>query len=461
MSENQEGEKVWTVDPSVLWRDGKWMNVIPRASTQTRPELVNAIARLSIVAAAFLALLMRSFVPIGLGALGVFLSSKMAGCIPSLRGIPASQDGGSSGAHVKRKSRRRRTSRKSHVTEPILNQEMETEKKRAHIPSWTDMFGPAGADTHQGSAMGAYVALANSTQDQGSISYFPPTDYADRNPVEGGMPRNMVPMGDVTKYSVPEIQGRAPFPRPSSSSSSSFSPSSSSGFGQYSQELQESSGNSWQNSSPFQAGFPTQFGPAPTSLPFQAGSLTRPEFSQAAAGSVNQFGEAYQQGTVGFGTFASDGGNTSTTQSAPNGIPHALSGQNFPTINGGYQPHHLAQAGTPLSVSTQCFPPNKENPLGNPTIEENRVARPHLCPVADPRSDSTQFIDQLYESPASIAAGYNFMPFPVQDVVQAREDFQNHVIKAGLTHYKDKYTNPESAGAYNITNADLVGPLGF
>jgi hypothetical protein len=153
----------------------------------------------------------------------------------------------------------------------------------------------------------------------------------------------------------------------------------------------------------------------------------------------------------------SDGGNTSTPVTVP--VPSGTTGSNFATAE--YTPRNLAEAGEPIQPPPRddCFAPDKNNLLANPPVKLNRVARPRLCSTIDPRSDSEKFVDGLYESSSTQAAGYNFFPFPVQDVVEARDNFQKWVVEDGQTHLKDRYTYPESAGLYNFT--DFVGELGY
>lgn len=216
------------------------------------------------------------------------------------------------------------------------------------------------------------------------------------------------------------------------------------------------------------AGWPTELGPAPTPFVSPAGSRTRPYAEQEAnyAYPRGQFqtmqNEPTNNGQVSYGAFASDGGNTSTPITPP--IPTGTIGSNFASFNDTYRPKQLAPF-SPLNPNVNpnndatCFPAPAENPLGNPTIDENRVARPKLCTTIDPRDDSNKFLSGLYESTSTQAAGYSFFPFPVQDIVDGRDKFQEFVISGPMTHYKDKYSNPENAGIYNIT--DLAGPLGY
>lgn len=89
----------------------------------------------------------------------------------------------------------------------------------------------------------------------------------------------------------------------------------------------------------------------------------------------------------------------------------------------------------------------------------NGVARPRLCPPVDPRSQSQKFLTSLYESPGQQAAGYQFFQNPQQDMIAAQDAFLKWVYKDTQTHFKDKYSEPERAGLYNIT--DLSGPLGY
>lgn len=432
---------IWTNDLSVLWRNGNYVKFIPN-STQARPELINAIARLSIIAGIVFAFLFRSFTPIGLGLLGLFASSRMT-TTASIPQAPVVEPTTSRGAHVQRK--RKSKEHKKHGTKLAPSQDRQKNTAVPQYPqykqgldpankapvSWNDMFGSSMDSTTQqpatNSAMGAYVSLSNQQQPQ--ISYFP---LGNGNPAEGSHTENMVPPQDVTQFQSGNVTMRTPFPHPNNS------------------------GSPFAQSSPFQAGFPTAFGPAPTAIPPTAGSATR----DFAAGAANQLigPDAFQpsDGPVGFGAFASDGGFTSGPTTPV--VPHATLGSNFPTMT--YQPHNLAPAGPalPLPAQQQCFPANAENLLGNPSIAENRVARPPLCAASDPRSDSQQFLNQLYEAPGQISSGYQFFPFPVQDVVEARENFQKFVYQDGQTHFKDKYSG-ENVGIYNIT--DQIGPLGF
>jgi hypothetical protein len=429
MSRNGEKEdkQLWTKDISILWRDGKWLKVIPR-STQSRIDMVNSVARFSIGLSLIFSLLLRSFLPIGLGFLGLFASSRMAETVYHDRG------------------RRRRPytnngTLQDQESQIDVNDELEAEQVVGvqNTPSnigpiqggsggayansmgpvsWTEIFGasqeggPLGAS--QGGPLGAHVAANDSAN---GIQYFPPATQLA--PPEGN---------DADEVLVPP------------------------------QFIHSNS----QLHSTYQAGWPTSFGPAPS--PYGGGTtggpnpgqFTRPEWSSQ----VNRaFGGTYQPADrpSTFSSFTSDGGASSSPLTPS--IPHPTAGQNFSLFNASYQPHQVAPAGAPLQTNNTCFPPSPENPLGNPEVAQNRVARPHLCPVADPRSTSTQFIDQLYESPSQVGAGYQFMPFPVQDVVEARDNFQDWVYKDTQTHYKDKYSRPEDAGGYNIT--DLISPPGF
>lgn len=394
-----EDQTFWTDDPTVLWRNGKWMKIVPRES-QSRPELVNRIARLSIVVAAALALLTRSFIPIGLGMLGILASSQMTG------------RSATTGGHVSKRKKKRRS--KGQVRGALVTQADEQPPVVDHM-SWANFFG----SQQDGAAMGAYVQMANSQQPQ--LRYQAPNNQP---PAEGSKTWNMVPATNVKEYHDPQ-----PTPPP-----------------------QPNDFNTWQNAMPFQAGYPTAYGPAPTAFAHVAGVNTQLPYAQQA----NQmYGPtAFQAHNHTWGQFANDGGYTSEN-SIPR-TPHGTVGQNFSTHQ--YQPHNLALTQPALQSTQKCVPPNSESPLGNPEIWENRVARPKRCPQQDPRSESTQFIDSLYENGAQQGAGYAFFPFPVADVIQARDNFQKFVYEDGQTHFKDKYSIP-NPGPYNFT--DQIYPLGF
>jgi hypothetical protein len=163
-----------------------------------------------------------------------------------------------------------------------------------------------------------------------------------------------------------------------------------------------------------------------------------------------------------WGAFMSDGGATSSPLVPP--VPSGTAGSDFQTAE--YVPRHLAEAPAQMgqlgylpAPSQQCFLPNQENPLGNPPIEANYVARPKLCPPQNPYDDSTKFVDQLYLDTGAQEAGYQFFPRFHQDIVQDRDNFQKWVLEAGQTHFKDRYTYGEAAGQYNIV--DLQSELGF
>lgn len=385
-------EEPWTDNPRVLLEN--WTSVVPNKK-QSRNAMGNSLARLTLVVTILLSLAFGSLLPIGVGLLGLYLSRNIITAKPSTK-TPVKV-----AAHV-----RKRKSASPKQAQPST--------PRAHIPSWSDMFGTS-MDGNTSGAMGAYVGMANTGGDS-TISYFPP-----ESPVvsEGTTSRNLVPLGDVEAYQGGAPVLRTPFPRAQSEETTTAGP--------------------WQASAPYQAGYPTEFGPAPAPL------------SGAPV-------DAYQpaEGPVAFGMFQSDGGYTSTPLHPA--VPHSTAGQNFPTET--YRPRHFAPAGEPLPTSNHCQAPNTDNPLGNPEVYQNRVARPPLCTVEDPRSNSTQFVDSLFESTAQTGASYNFFPFPVQDVVEARDNYQDFVIKSGLTHYKDKYSNPEDAGRYNFTDFE-GGELGF
>jgi hypothetical protein len=261
---------------------------------------------------------------------------------------------------------------------------------------------------------------------------------------------NLVPQSDVYEFQSGNYMLRTPFPRPVTAGELPSQPTS-------------GPSGTWANSYPFQSGFPTEFGPTPTALAPSAAQFVRnvpgrPAAQQEAAAlvGINQYQPA--EGPVTFGMFMSDGGNTSTPITPP--MPSGTVGSNFATDE--YTPRNMAEAGAALTTpdaANVCFPPDKNNLLGNPPVELNRVARPKLCTTLDPRSDSQQFLDGLYESPSTQAAGYNFFPFPVQDMVEARDDFQKFVVEEGQTHYRDKYTYGESAGLYN--GLPVEGDLGY
>lgn len=408
-----EEEEPWTNYPQVLLDN--WTNIVPKR-TQPRVAMANSLARLSIVLAVILSLAFRSLLPFGLGALGLYLSSRVISAQPT-----------------QRPRRNKRSNRRIVAEEPEPEEEESPVKvgsqvRRQSPPSWRDMFG-SSMDASTSNAMGAYVGMAN-TGANDSLSYFVPEAVVP----EGTTSHNLVPLADVEAYRSGEPVLRTPFPRAQS----------------------EEASNVWKAASPYQSGYPTEFGPAPSPASPRPSDRVLPSLAAAANEAIGIGAYQPSNGPVAFGMFESDGGYTSSALRPA--VPHGTAGQNFPTQT--YQPHHFAEAGEPLRTSEQCFTPNADNPLGNPEVFQNRVARPPLCTANDPRSGSTQFVDSLYESTAQQGAAYNFFPFPVQDVVQTRDNYQDFVIKSGLTHYKDKYSNPEDAGRYNFT--DFTGePLGY
>lgn len=415
-------QTTWVNDPAVLWREGNWKRVVPRA-TQTRPELVNAIARLSIVASIVAALALRSFVPLGIGLLGLVASSKMAEKVNPMSPPEQSTPAANVQPRRKRKSKRKKKKAPPAPEYPQFKQ---------GPASWNDMF------TGTSDATGAYVSLANQHQQQPSISQTAPS--LPDSQAEGQHTENLVPASDIMSFRAGNVLMRSPFPHPASDVSACCATPTSGGA------------STWALSAPYQTGFPTSQGPQPTAVPPTPG--VRPFAAEAASAAVGP--QAFQPvPQVAFGAFASDGGATSEMVTPSH--PLATQGDNFTT--NAYQPRNHAPAGEALQGPPGvCFPPDRENPLGNPGVAQNRVARPPLCPAEDPRSDSQQFLNQLYEAPSQVASGYQFFPFPVQDVVEARDNFQKFVYEDGQTHFKDKYSG-ENVGVYNIT--DQVGPLGF
>lgn len=436
-------EPVWIDKPSVLWENGNWMKIWPR-SDMSPAEMSNAIARLSVVGGGTLALLFRSSMFVGIGMLGLLLSSQMARQKRSVKvtetTIPAETVKGGQTKRAKPK-----TSTQPALEYPQLKNVQQ--KPDQNLQSWNNFFGAPGTDSRNGvdatsGAMGAYVALANGSRDQQGISQFAPASAFDQlaGPNEGVVDPNLVPAADVKEFLSGNYTLRTPFPRPVTA-----------------QEItsNDPSSNPFAASYPFQAGFPTQFGPAPTAKSPQPSQFVLPFAAQAANSAVG-IGAYQPSQPVTFGAFASDGGATSTPIIPP--VPSGTVGNNFETDY--FTPRHLAPAGSPLASNPEaCFAPNHENPLGNVPLGLNGVARPRLCPPVDPRSQSQKFLTALYESPAQQAAGYQFFQNPQQDMIQAQDDFLKWVYKDTQTHFKDKYSEPERAGLYNIT--DLNGPLGF
>ena len=113
-----------------------------------------------------------------------------------------------------------------------------------------------------------------------------------------------------------------------------------------------------------------------------------------------------------------------------------------------------------LIQSPTCVAASPDNPLGNPRVDTNRVARPFKeCIDADIRSEDQRFLNQVYRTSASTTADYAFEPFPVKDFVEETDSFRKWVFKDTMTHCRDKYSNPESAGV--DCYFDSVGPLGL
>jgi hypothetical protein len=493
-------EPVWTDEPSVLWENGNWMKLWPR-SDMSRTEMANTIARLSVVGGGTLALLFRSSIFIGLGMLGLLLSSQMArqaknkkSSVDLTNANSSNGEGKLSGGHLRRRKSlqsqnavnqnavkgRKSAEAQRNVDHQLeypqfknsnvsgngqtvnsaqnmqqrsgaIGQSVESEGHDRNLQSWNNLFGAPNTESRNGvdavsGAMGAYVALANGSRDQQGISQFAPPSAFDQlsGPGEGVVDPNLVPASDVKEFLAGNYTLRTPFPRPATAQEMPFH-----GLNTSPQT------NPFGQSYPFGAGFPTQFGPAPTAQPPQASQFVMPFAAQAANRSIGPGAFQPTEPTT-FGAFASDGGDTSTPMIPP--VPSGTVGSNFLTDY--FTPRQMAPAGQPLPVNNDmCFAPNHENPLGNVPLGMNGVARPHLCPPVDPRTQSQKFLTALYESPAQTAAGYQFFHNPQQDPIAAQDAFLKWVYKDTQTHFKDKYSEPERAGLYNIT--DLNGPLGF
>lgn len=453
----------WTRDFSVLWRDGNWMKIFPTES-MSEIEKANAIARLGLIGGGTLSILFRSVVFVGLGMLLLLLSNQML-----QRKAP--QGTLETGGQV-RKRKKRRSRRTVNVTPGASAQKLEypqqivapQEPKQAG--GWKSFFG---GPEEGGDAMGAYVNMASggphtnaAPGHQQEISQIPPGE----GPGEGSVDENLVPASDVYEFQSGAYTMRTPFPRPMTAGPDAIH-SQSTILRNADGSIMNGPKGPWAASYPYQTGFPTEFGPTPTAIPPTTGQFVRNVPGRPHAQQEATFESELRQprsgefqpgeGPVTWGAFMSDGGHTSTPLTVP--VPSGTVGSNFSTNE--YTPRNLAQAGAALiPPGGDCFPPDQNNLLGNPPVQLNRVARPKLCSPVDPRSDSEKFVEGLYESPSTQAAGYNFFPFPVQDVVEARDNFQDWVVSSGLTHFKDKYSYPEGEnGVFNIV--DSISELGY
>lgn len=410
-------EPSWLDRPSVLWENGNWMKIIPR-STMSREEMANALARLAVLGGGGLAILLRSFTVIGLSMLLLVMSSQIL--------QRRKEEATLTGARVVRRSKSKRPTSTTGPHQQVAQEEAQVVQQVAQgmatplgqqkvEPSahqvftntaWSDFFGVN--QENRGAGMGAYDAMTKGAQ----AHYYEGTGGLDLSQADS----------ETGLYS--GIQGNLLYPFPRAEPSSSCST-------------------------------PTQLGPAMTPQTPNGASFVRPFAAEAANQSVGPNAYRGAAPPVTFGAFGSDGGNTSTFLTPP--TPSGTTGSNFPTQF--YQPHHLAEAGQALPVSDACFAPGRDNLLGNPEVAQNRVARPKMCPSQDPRDENTAFIENLYQAPSSAQANYSMMPFPVQDVVEARDQFQQFVY-GDQTHYKDKFSYGEAAGRFNLIDVNQ-GPLGF
>lgn len=426
----------WLEHPEVLW-SSDWTQVIPRQS-MSRVQQANALARLGIVGGG-LAILFRSFTFVGLGMLLLLLSRQI---LDSRKPTPRTQT---------RTDQATVAPTRPMVEEDQLEYPREINPDNASSGS-SNMSQGGWAEFFTGST-GAHARQSLDFEQVQPFATFPETvgePVKSQGSSPGVYDEQLVPPEDVADFQSGNYTLRSPFPRPITAGDAPDHARARATVGP------------WSGSSPFQAGFPTQYGPQPTATPLTGGQFVRndfPEMQHQATVAMHDI-HAYQPSTPQtWGAFISDGGSTSTPITPP--APSGTVGSNFP-IGGEYTPRNLAAAGPPLTppAVAGCFPPSPENPLGNVPLASNRVARPQLCPPQDPRDDSTKFIDGLYESTASQAAGYNFFQFPVQDLVDGREQFQQWVLKDGQTHFKDKYSGRENVGIYNIV--DHAGDqLGF
>jgi len=112
-----------------------------------------------------------------------------------------------------------------------------------------------------------------------------------------------------------------------------------------------------------------------------------------------------------------------------------------------------------LMQSPACRPATPDNPLGNPSIISNRVARPFReCEDADHRSEDQRFLNQLYRSTGASTADYAFLSFPVKNFVEETDSFRKWVYRDPQTHCRDRYSNPESSVDCFF---DSIGGLGY
>jgi len=439
-------EPAWINDPSVLWRN--WTKVLPRQG-MNQTELANTLARLGLLGGGTLSLVFGSVTFLGLGMLLVLISSQM------LR-TPQTKP---------RKSRRKR--RTINVTPQMDQLEFPQETPspstlpgasaslrdaNASAPSgaggWNDFFGGPGSAPL---STGGHVSRSQSEIEQ---------VMGEFGTGEGMVDSNLVPPSAVTEFQAGGYTLRSPFPRPITGGPCSDG-------GSPSTIVRNPDGSimhGFDASAPYQAGFPTAFGPTPTAIPPSPAQFVRnvpgrenAQQQAIAAATPGQYQAGSEGGAVTWGAFMSDGGNTSTPVTPP--VPSGTVGSNFTTAE--YTPRNLAQAGAPLTPPSAqgCFPADANNVLGNVPLGLNNVARPPLCSAVDPRCDSEKFVDGLFESPASQAAGYTFFPQPNQDLVEARDNFQKFVVEDGQTHFKDKWSGQENVGIYNITDhaSDQLG----